>query len=68
MVGASSASSNEVRPNSGRCPREARGKRVRVRLENGMEPAGTWAADGKSECDWRLKGHPFAIAEYEVAD
>lgn len=63
-----------MKPNPGHCPPEAIGKRVRVLLENGrigatddnpMSPPG-WAADGKGGCDWRTRGHPFAIARYEV--
>lgn len=59
------------RPNPGRCPADAKGKRVNVRLRNGsigrcddnpMSPAG-WAAD---TCSWVLDEHPFAIVEYEV--
>lgn len=55
-----------MRTNPGHCPREAAGKRVRVVLRNGMRPAESWAADGKTGCRWTLEGHPFDIAEYEV--
>ena len=51
------------KPNPGQCPREAKGKRVVVRLNNGsicgeipittVTPAG-WAADGKQGCNWTL--------------
>jgi len=60
----------------GRCPSEAAGKRVRVRLRNGTlhgaEPASAeakagWPADGKGACDWALTGNPFDIIEWELA-
>ena len=64
------------KPNPGHCPREAKGKRVVVRLNNGnvcgeesvtpVTPPG-WAADGKLGCDWTIdRQYSFAIAEYYV--
>lgn len=63
------------KPNPGKLPHEAKGKRVRVKLANGhtggfeavtpVSPVG-WAADGPQGCRWDLSGHPFDIAEYEV--
>lgn len=55
-----------MRPNPGHLPRAAEGRRVRVRLANGVRPASPWAADGRGGCRWSLTGHPFDIAEYEV--
>jgi hypothetical protein len=62
-----------VRQNTGHMPADAKGKRIRGVLANGMRfgfgslaeegaPAG-WPAD---DCDWKLRNHPFAIAEFEV--
>jgi uncharacterized protein YodC (DUF2158 family) len=54
-------------PNPGHLPREAIGKRVRVRLERG--PAGVvkdWPADGKGGCRWTRTGSEFDIAEWEL--
>lgn len=62
------------KPNPGRCPAEAKGKRVRVQLANGViakdeggatVPPG-WAADEKGGCRWSKKGSPFDIAFYKV--
>lgn len=53
--------------NPGHCPREAKGKRVRVILANGREVAGSWPADGSGGCRWSITGFDFDIAEYEVA-
>jgi hypothetical protein len=61
-------------PNPGYCPDEARGKRVRVLLENGTlgaeDPGSTtpngWAADGRGACRWTRTGFAFEIAKYEV--
>lgn len=59
-----------LQPNLGECPPHAKGKRVRVVLENGYDTAprepGGWPADGREGCDWRLRNHPFAIKEFEV--
>jgi len=61
-----------VKPNPGHCPEEAQGKRVRVRLADGSIAADVpgaprgWPADGRGGCDWRRRGFPFDIAEYEV--
>ena len=62
-------------PNPGRCPSEARGKRVYVTLANGtdnrrqisdMAPPG-WPADGRFGCNWdKQPGWPFNIETYEV--
>jgi hypothetical protein len=59
-------------PNPGRCPPEAYGKRVIVKLANGRicgrnqvgptSPIG-WAAETTR---WSITGHPFDIANYEV--
>lgn len=63
------------KPNPGKCPAAARGKRVRVILADGREgktdggsqvPPG-WAADGKGGCRWTIEGGPFDIAFYKVA-
>lgn len=59
-------------PNPGHLPEEAIGKRVRVRLENGLEPRDDpamppgWAADGRGACSWHRTGQPFDIALFEV--
>ena len=53
--------------NDGHMPRDAAGKRVRVKLANGMEPKEAWPADGKFGCRWSLTGHHFDIAEWELA-
>lgn len=63
------------KPNRGRCPEEAKGKRVAVRLANGNEcdpspvtttsPPG-WAADDKGGCRWTITGHPYDIKEYRI--
>lgn len=56
-------------------PADAKGKRIRGVLANGMrfgfEPVATgapagWPADGPTGCRWSLDGHPFDIAEFEV--
>lgn len=52
------------RPNPGHLPEDAIGKRVRVRLVNGETH--DWPADGKGGCSWKITGHPFDIASYEV--
>ena len=64
--------SADPRPNPGRCPPEAAGKRIAGRLRNGSgfgskpvsptAPLG-WAAD---TTDWRLTGSPFDLLEYRV--
>jgi hypothetical protein len=56
-----------VQRNQGFCPEEAFGKRVRVRLRNGLEPKETWAASGRDACRWTLENHPFDIMEWELA-
>jgi hypothetical protein len=53
-------------PNLGECPPHAKGKRVRVVLRNGMRPAGSWPADGRDGCNWRLTGSGFDIKEWEI--
>lgn len=55
-----------MRTNYGVCPADAAGKRVKVRLRNGMKPEQSWAADGRYGCRWTLTDHPFDIVEYEV--
>lgn len=52
--------------NPGRCPSEAEGKRVRVRLRNGTVPDASWAADGRHGCRWSIDGLPFDILQFEV--
>lgn len=65
-----------MKPNPGKCPPEAKGKRVNVILANG-NPSKTysdidpmlkpgWAADGKNGCRWSITGEPWDIAMYEV--
>lgn len=66
------------KPNPGECPRDAKGKRVVVKLNNGdvcgEDPVTTvtaagWAADGKHGANWtRDPEWPFAIAEYYVLE
>lgn len=62
-------------PNRGRCPIEAEGKRVIVKLANGRvcgrEPVSSttplgWAANGQGACRWTITGSPFDIANYQV--
>ena len=59
-----------LRPNPGRCPPEAEGKRVRVILRNGFDTAkpepGGWAADGKNGCRWTKNVDQFDIAKWEL--
>ncbi len=56
------------RPNeAGKQPPRTSGKRVKVRLRNGMEPPSAWPADGKGGCRWSLPGGPFDIVEYQLA-
>lgn len=42
--------------NTGRCPRSMKvdGRRVYVRLRNGLEPPQSWTAHGRGACDWSL--------------
>lgn len=47
-------------------PRQAAGKRIRVKLRNGSEPAEDWAADGRAGCNWVLLGKPFDILMWKV--
>jgi hypothetical protein len=54
-------------PNLGKCPRFAAGRRVFVRLRNGMRPAESWAADGRQACRWAIDNSPFDIVEFELA-
>ena len=63
------------KPNTGRMPRSAAGKRVAVILANGKRPDPDfngsgyprgWAADGKGACNWTLTGHPFDIVGWMV--
>jgi len=53
-------------PNLGKMPADAAGKRVRVKLANGLEPEASWAADGRGACRWSLRNFSFDIAFYEV--
>lgn len=67
------------RSNPGYCPDEAKGKRVKVRLRNGMtagekpltptSPPG-WPADGEKAgrgrpMRWSLENHPFDVIEWD---
>lgn len=63
-------------PNRGYLPDEARGKRVRVILANGMVPncdatsATTppgWAADGREGVRWSRTEAPHDIDQWEIA-
>ena len=60
-----------MRPNTlGRCPPEAIGKRVRVRLRNGSTfEAPADASGGRSGVgvNWRTSKSPFAVVEWELA-
>ena len=56
-----------MRTNYGICPGEAAGKRVKVRLRNGMKPSESWPADGRYGCRWTLTDHPFDITHWELA-
>lgn len=52
----------------GFCPSEAKGKRVFVKLRNGLRPKESWPADGKGGCRWSLgEQHPFDIVAYVIA-
>ena len=65
--------------NIGERPIEAKGKRVKVKLRNGMicgdKPVSTgaakgWPADdeaGRGPCNWRITGSDFDIAEWDFA-
>lgn len=62
-----------MKPNPGRCPPEAAGKRVRVRLRDGTlqghQPVSAdsklgWAAE---TTNWRLTGSAFDVLEWEFA-
>jgi hypothetical protein len=67
-------------PNTGKCPPDCEivdehgevtgHRRVRVVLENGTDSARSsphgWASGGRGACDWRLRNHPFAIAQWEL--
>lgn len=62
--------------NPGRCPEEAKGKRVRVILAHGDEPKYDsewqpmskpgWPADGKGGCVWSKRGIDQDIEWYRV--
>lgn len=61
------------KPNPGYLPKDAKGKRVRVVLMNGRQPADVspamppgWAADEKSGCRWTKTGDEWDIAWYIV--
>lgn len=51
-------------PNPGKCPPEARGKRVRVRLKSGHTFEAP--ADGRGEPNWRVTGSQFDIDGWEI--
>ena len=53
-----------MRENPGRCPPEARGKRVRVRLASGYTFEAP--ADGRGEPNWRVTRSPYDIVEWEI--
>lgn len=59
-----------LRANSGACPREAAGRRVRVILRGGYDTAkaepGGWPADGRAGCDWALDRGNASIAQWEL--
>ena len=56
------------RENTGRMPRRAAGKRVKVVLANGRIAEGDWAADGRAGCRWTITGHPFDIAGWKLVE
>lgn len=60
--------------NPGRCPADAKGRRVEVKLANGevakgdpnpMSPPG-WAADGPNGLKWERRGFDFDVDYYRV--
>lgn len=51
--------------NRGHLPPEAVGKRVRVRLRNGVT-CDSWPADGRGGCRWTLTGDTHDILAYQV--
>lgn len=55
-------------PNPGRCPPDALGKRVRVKLRNGyaFEAMADQVARGL-KLDWRLTGSSADVIEWELA-
>lgn len=53
-----------MQPNPGRCPPEARGKRVRLRLASGHTFEAP--ADGRGEPNWSLSLGKHTIAEWEI--
>ena len=55
---------NDVQPNAGRCPPEARGKRVKVRLASGHTFDAP--ADGRGEPNWSLALGKSAIESWEI--
>jgi len=67
-------SAPRMKRNPGYCPEEAKGKRVRVQLANGIRPKDNdgpgmqpgWAADGKGGCRWSRTGSPHDIEFYAV--
>lgn len=59
-----------MKPNPGRCPPEAAGRRVRVVLRNGTgfaAPASGSPGRGCPPLDWTLDLGGFAVAEWEIA-
>jgi hypothetical protein len=59
-----------LKPSPGRCPDEARGKRVRVVLRNGYDTAKSerngWPADGRGACNWSRDLGPWTIESWEI--
>ena len=60
------AAPDGLRANTGTCPREAAGRRIRAVLKNGYDTAlrepGGWAADGRAAADWSLRAGGWSIA------
>lgn len=58
-----------IRDNTGKPPRLPLGRKVMVRLFNGMVE-GPWPANGQGKCNWRISDppHPFGIKQWRVAD
>jgi hypothetical protein len=65
------------KPNPGKCPKAAEGKRVRVILRHSMEEPpysdantqavpGGWAADGRGGCRWSIINSPWDILFYRI--
>lgn len=52
-----------MKPNPGKCPPEARGRRVIVKLASGKLAKGDWAADTTR---WTITGSPFDVANWKI--